>query len=178
MPVASHYKLCIYLFQLIQHIGIVEHGTVHGIMVYKDYGLLLVNCIRYRVEPYHALARQQSRGHAHVRAAVGSYEFYALEVELELLISKHLYKCVAAALRPLCVMVAGYDVIGFVQLVENRFSKFNLPVCAELRNISGNYGKGEFIIPVYVIYAGLQVFYAGRTLGDVGIRKIGKLELL
>ena len=75
-------------------------------------------------------------------------------------------------------MVAGYYIIRFVQFVENRFCKFNLTVCTEFGNVSGNYDKGEFVIPVYVIYAGLQVIYAGRTLCNMGVRQICKLELL
>ena len=47
MPVASHYKLCIHLLKFVEHRCVVEHRTVHGIVVYKDYRLFPVYRIGY-----------------------------------------------------------------------------------------------------------------------------------
>ena len=147
-------------------------------MVDKDDRLFFINCIRYGIEPDHALSRKKRRGHTHIRAAVGTYEFYALAVEFELLISENLHESIASAFRPFRIMVAGYDIIGFVQPVDNGFCEFYLLVRAEFGNIARDNDKREFIIFVNVIYAGLQVLYAGRPFRDMRIGKISEFELL
>ena len=74
-----------------------------------------------------------------------------------MLVSEHVLKCVAAALRPLGVVVAGNEVIWLAERVEQGFGGSYLLVGAEVGNVSSKYYKVERILLVDVPDAEAQV---------------------
>ena len=142
--------------QFLAHIEIIEHGTVHRVVVY-EYASFLAFFLLKSSQPDQVAARGKGRGHSHIRPARASQEAPSSCAEVELFVAEGLHHAVAAALGPGCVVVARNGIVGHLQCVEQFLREGQFLVRTEVGDISGADHEIRPGVLVHIPYAELQV---------------------
>ena len=118
----------------------------------------------------------QGRRHPHIRAAVAAQELDAARLEFEMLVPEHFREGVAAAFRPLGIVVARHDPPGPFQFIHQPLGESDLLVGAEFGDIAAEHRELDVRLAVDILNAALQVLDPRRAGADVDIRQEGELD--
>ena len=127
-------------------------------------------------QPNHRLARDQGRGHAHVRAAVAADEAPALAVEFKMLVAERLFVRVAATLGPFGVVVARHHIVGIFQPVEQGLNVAQFGIGPKIGNIPAHHHEINVGQGVDIVDASNQVRPGFRTHRIVVVRDKGDAD--
>ena len=120
--------------------------------------------LRKAPEPLHALLGDERRGHPHIRAAVAAYEAPALAHEFESLVSEYFLECIATALGPLRIVVAGHCIVLCAKGIEHPFHIPYLLICSEIREVPSYEDEIQAFLAVHVADASPDVLHGLSTL--------------
>ena len=141
--------------ELLGDIEVIQDRRIHRIMIYENAPALIFK----RAEPLHSLLRHKSRSHTHIRAAVAAYKTPSLLGERKVLIAKDFQESIAAAFRPVCIMIALHNKIWDTKRIHHTLGYTDFLICSEIRDIASEKHEVQRVRLVNISQARTEVLY-------------------
>ena len=151
--------------ELLGDIEIIQDRRIHRIMIYENAPALIFK----RVEPLHSLLRHKSRSHTHIRTAVAAYKTPSFLDERKVLIAKHFQESIAAAFRPVGIVIALHHIIRHTQRIHHAFGDSDLLIGTEIRDIASEKHEIQRVRLVYISQARAEVLYRTGMLCKMSV---------
>lgn len=122
-----------------------------------------------RIEPNDIFPGHLTGPHTHIGAAGRSREQVTSILESGRFRPEDRPETVGAALAPVAVVIAGDDIPGLVQAVEDRLGQPQLLIRSKLCDIARDYDELQRIIGIDVLYGASQIVGRRNGAADMGI---------
>src|SRR5438270_172297 len=134
MAMTTERKDGVLFFEQLNYFIPVIQTAVQRVMIEEDHRLPFGNSREFFLQPVDGIAWHVAIAHTYVRAGSATQKFNTVKAKVKIIAAKDLFKILSPTFAPTGIMVAGNDIIRYVEAVEDLPGQQQLAPGAQLSN--------------------------------------------